>query len=199
MKNVDSGPDFFDARIRIGNTLWAGNVEVHIKSSDWLQHKHHKDDAYKNVILHVVYEHDQELGMPTLELKPLLPRELLEAYTSLSESAQQVPCERNLALPDEFRLNQFLYGIAVSRLENKCSLLEQQWEEYRNSWEKLFYVTLAKYFGMKVNAAPFVMLAENLPAILLAGISTARHKLMRLYWGWQAFYRLLFPTPTSLR
>lgn len=166
--NRDSGPDFFDARIRIDDTLWAGNVEMHLKSSDWIKHKHHTDDAYKNVILHVVFEHDAELGLPTLELKKYLPPAFLNTYANLQQTALKVPCQNILSLPDEFRMTQFLHRLAVERLETKCDMLEQQLYQYGNSWEKLFYVTLAKYFGMKVNAAPFVQLAENLPALLLA-------------------------------
>lgn len=166
--NRDAGPDFFDARIRIGETLWAGNVEMHIKSSDWIKHKHHTDDAYKNVILHVVFEHDAELDLPTLELKEYVSPAFLNTYTHLQQTALKVPCQNIISLPDDFRMSQFLHRLAVERLEIKCNLLEQQLYQYGNSWEKLFYVTLAKYFGMKVNASPFVLLAENLPAQLLA-------------------------------
>lgn len=169
--NRDAGPDFFDARIRIDGTLWAGNVEMHIKSSDWIKHKHHTDDAYKNVILHVVFDHDAELGLPTLELKNYLPAAFISTYARLQQTALKVPCQNIISLPDEFRMMQFLHRLAVERLEAKCDLLELQLYKYGNSWEKLFYVTLAKYFGMNVNAAPFVQLAENLPALLLA-----RHK-----------------------
>ena len=78
--NTDAGPDFFNAHIRIEDTLWVGNVGLHIKSSDWIKHQHHVDEAYNNVILHVVFEHDAELGIPTLELKNYLPQSLLHRY-----------------------------------------------------------------------------------------------------------------------
>ena len=166
--NTDAGPDFFNARIKIDDTLWAGNVEIHLKSSDWIKHKHHTDKAYNNVILHVVFEHDAELNIPTLELKNYISDALLSAYKILLQDASRVPCQNILSLPDEFKLNQFLHRLAVERLEEKCIVLEQQLMLYQNSWEKLFYVTTAKYFGMKVNAEPFVQLAQNLPASLLA-------------------------------
>ncbi len=166
--NPDSGPDFFNARIKIDETLWAGNVEIHIKSSDWVKHKHHNDKAYNNVILHVVFEHDAELNIPTLELKNYVSQSLLSSYYNLQQSAQKVPCQNIFSLPDSIKLDLFLSRLAVERLEQKCITLEQQLLQYQNSWEKLFYVTTAKYFGMKINAEPFIQLAEGLPSLLLA-------------------------------
>lgn len=166
--NTDAGPDFFNARIKIDNTLWAGNVEIHLKSSDWVKHKHHTDKAYNNVILHVVYEHDAELNIPTLELKNYLSKSFLSGYYNLQQSALRVPCQNMLSLPEEIKLDLFLHRLSVERLEQKCVALEHQLNEFGNSWEKLFYVTTAKYFGMKINAEPFIQLAQNIPATLFA-------------------------------
>ena len=166
--NQDAGPDFFNARIKIDDTLWAGNVEIHLKSSDWVKHKHHTDKAYNNVILHVVYDHDVELNIPTLELKNYLSKNFLSGYYSLQQSALRVPCQNMLSLPEKIKLELFLHRLSVERLEQKCAALERQLTQYQNSWEKLFYVITAKYFGMKVNAEPFVQLAQNIPAALFA-------------------------------
>lgn len=166
--NIDAGPDFFDARIKIENTIWAGNVEIHLKSSDWIKHKHHKDKAYHNVILHVVFEHDLDLNIPTLELKSYLSKNLLENYHLLQQSALRVPCQNIISLPERIKMELFLNRLSVERLEQKCITLEQELIQYQNSWEKLFYVTTAKYFGMKINAEPFKQLAQNIPAILFA-------------------------------
>lgn len=166
--NQDAGPDFFNARIKIDDTLWAGNVEIHLKSSDWVKHKHHTDKAYNNVILHVVYDHDAELNIPTLELKNYLSKNFLSGYYSLQQSALRVPCQNILSLPEKIKLDLFLHRLSVERLEQKCAALERQLTQYQNSWEKLFYVTTAKYFGMKINAEPFVQLAQNIPAALFA-------------------------------
>lgn len=185
--NHNAGPDFFDARIKIGDTLWAGNVEFHLKSSDWFKHKHQLDDAYKNVILHVVFEHDTDVGLPTLELKKHVSLELINTYTKLQKSALKVPCQNQLVLPDGIKLNQYIYRLAVERLEDKCALLEKQLLQYNNSWEKLFYVVLAKYFGMKINAAPFVQLAENLPAQLLAKHKHSQAQIDALIFGVAGF------------
>jgi hypothetical protein len=166
--NQDAGPDFFNARLKIGDTLWAGNVEIHLKSSDWFKHKHHTDKAYNNVILHVVFEHDAELNIPTLELKNYLSKNFLSGYYSLQQSSLRVPCQNILSLPENIKLELFLSRLSVERLEQKCATLEKQLMQYQNSWEKLFYVTTAKYFGMKINAEPFVQLAQNIPAVLFA-------------------------------
>ncbi len=181
--NTDSGPDFFNARIIIDGTTWAGNVEIHIKSSDWVKHQHHKDKAYQNVILHVVFIHDVELGIPTLELKSLLNPDLLKAYQTLQQSAQRIPCETQITLPESIKLEQFLHRLAVERLEEKCNTLEKQLISFQQSWEKLFYVTLAKYFGMNVNAEPFIQLAQHIPVQLYAKHKHNKTQIESLLFG----------------
>lgn len=166
--NLNAGPDFFDARIKIDDTLWAGNIEVHVNSSDWEKHKHQNNPAYNNVVLHVVYNDDVPTSIPTVELKNYLPPHFINTYQSLFQSSSRIPCQKIITLPDDLVLQQFLHRLMVSRLENKCALLEEQLLLYKNSWEKLFYITLAKYFGMGVNAEPFQLLAQSLPQQLLA-------------------------------
>ncbi|MCZ2141492.1 MAG: DUF2851 family protein [Bacteroidia bacterium] len=166
--NNDSGPDFFNARIVLDGTIWAGNIEMHINSSDWIKHKHQYDKAYNNVILHVVFNNDLELNIPTLELKNILKPELIQTYQSLLSSKQKIPCQTQLRLPEEFIINQFIQRLAIERLEEKCITLEKQLQLYKNSWEKLLYVTMAKYFGMQVNAEPFYLMANYIPDKLFA-------------------------------
>ncbi|MFN7311978.1 MAG: DUF2851 family protein [Bacteroidota bacterium] len=185
--NTDAGPDFFNAHIRIEDTLWVGNVELHIKSSDWIKHQHHVDEAYNNVILHVVFEHDAELGIPTLELKNYLPQSLLHRYLLLQQQANFIPCENVLALPESFKLKQFLYRIAVERLSHKCSALEQQLQQLNQHWESLLYHSLAKYFGMRVNAEPFMLLAKQLPMLLLQKHKHSKSQIDALIFGTAGF------------
>ena len=100
--NLDSGPDFSNAKIQIGGTLWAGNVEIHIKSSDWQRHNHHKDESYDSVILHVVWENDVDVFrtngtlIPALTLKDLIPELLINQYQYLKTNQNWIPCEKQI-------------------------------------------------------------------------------------------------------
>lgn len=165
--NTDAGPDFFNARIRIGNTLWAGNVEIHVASSDWIRHKHHHDRAYDNVILHVVYVHDTETGLPTLELKNILSPSLLAMYEKLRQSKKTIPCESVFSSPGEIHVTAWLQRLSVERLSQKCERINERLNRYEGNWERTFYVTLSAYFGMKTNALPFERLAATIPLHIL--------------------------------
>ena len=84
--NRNAGPDFENAKIKIGDTLWVGNVEIHLNSSDWYRHQHHRDMAYDNVILHVVSKHDREISrsdgtrIAVLEIESLISDEIKQNY-----------------------------------------------------------------------------------------------------------------------
>lgn len=185
--NRDSGPDFFEARIDIDNTLWVGNVEIHVNSSDWLKHQHQHDKAYNNVILHVVFNDDTPLNIPTLELKNYLSPSLLVTYQALMHSSLRIPCENIIKFPDGIVLKQFMHRLMISRLENKCTLLNDELLRYQNNWAKLFYTTLAKYFGMTVNAEPFQQLAQLLPQELLAKHKYSSAQIDALIFGVAGF------------
>ncbi len=172
--NKDSGPDFFNARIYLHETLWAGNIEIHIKSSDWKKHKHQYDDAYDNVILHVVLEHDEPIfnkhnqEIPTLELKTLLPEKILLKYQFLKQSQSEIPCEKLFELPDSFTTENWMERLSLERLENKCNFIYELLAQTNNHWELVFYQMLARYFGQKINELPFELLAKQLPMLVLA-------------------------------
>lgn len=162
--NTHSGPDFLHARIKIGDTLWVGNVEIHVKSSAWLAHKHHTDRSYDNVILHVVYEHDMpHSDIPTLALKNLLPESLLHRYTHLMASANWVPCAQQLATVPPIHVHQCLDSMLAERLEDKAARIEQRLLVQKNDWEELTYQLIARSFGTNVNADPFERVAMQLP------------------------------------
>lgn len=167
--NQDAGPDFFNAQLKIGNTLWAGNVEIHIKSSDWDAHQHQTDAAYNNVILHVVYEHNAEITttqhqiIPTLELKGFMDKDLLQNYHQLLYSKNKIPCGNQLFKIDKLVFENWLERLLLERLERKTTLISERLAANKNDWEETFYQTLFKYFGLHVNAIPFEQLALQTP------------------------------------
>ncbi len=172
--NKDAGPDFFNAKIKLENEVLAGNIEIHIKASDWLNHKHQQDKAYDNVILHVVFENDKPIfdkhSNPylTLELKNYLPSSLLVKYKTLQEQKNEIPCQPIFSLPNEFKLNNWLNRLVIERLEKKCERIEGILKANNNNWEQTFYVLTAQYFGQKTNAQAFEWLAQNLPMQIIA-------------------------------
>lgn len=169
--NTDSGPDFFNAKIMIGETTWAGNIEIHQKSSHWFQHRHDTDAAYDNVILHVVEMHDKPVQVKNHELPTLVlryPDEILENYENLLKSKQWIACENQLQKVDPFILRFWFSSLMIERLESKTSDILAILEQNKNNWNETFYQLLARNFGMKTNALPFEMLAKSLPLQILS-------------------------------
>lgn len=169
--NSDSGPDFFNARVRIGETTWAGNIEIHQKSSHWFQHRHDTDTAYDNVILHVVEMHDKPVQVKNHELPTLVlryPGEILGNYENLLKSKQWIACENQLPKVDPFILRFWFSSLMIERLESKTSDILAILEQNKNNWNETFYQLLARNFGMKTNALPFEMLAKSLPLQILS-------------------------------
>ncbi|MCX6291427.1 MAG: DUF2851 family protein [Bacteroidetes bacterium] len=175
--NTDSGPDFFNAKIKIGDTVWAGNVEIHLKSSDWNSHHHEKDDAYSNVILHVVFEHDTDVHrnngtlIPTLELEAIIDERLWENYLDLLKSKKWIPCEQRIREVDDFTINNWLDRLLAERLERKTESVFRSLHQNNNNWEETFYHHLSRSFGSKINAEPFELLARSIPLKIMS-----RHK-----------------------
>ena len=163
-RNTDSGPDFLEAKIQIGNKLWAGHVEIHVKSSDWNRHGHQSDKAYKNVILHVVYENDIQVNdIPTLELKGHFDGSLFAQYQKLIASKTWIPCEKSISQVPVFTRLSWLDRMAVERLESKSGNVTKILEANQFDWEDAFYKLLMRYFGLKVNNEAFEYLANILP------------------------------------
>ena len=163
-RNTDSGPDFLEAKIQIGNKLWAGHVEIHVKSSDWNHHGHQNDKAYKNVILHVVYENDTKVNdIPTLELKGRFDEALFANYQRFISSKCWIPCEKSIAQVPVFTRLSWLDRMAVERLESKSGTVTKTLEANQFDWEDALYKLLMRYFGLKVNNEAFEYLAAILP------------------------------------
>ncbi|MGB1204971.1 MAG: DUF2851 family protein [Chitinophagales bacterium] len=172
-ENTLSGPDFFNAKIRIDDTVWAGNVEIHQKASDWLKHQHQHDKAYDNIILHLVYEADiaikraDESVIPTLALQNRLAPNLYRNYLLLLSDTKWIPCENLIHEVDDFTWLTWIDRLLIERLQQKTAPILQSLQQNQNSWEETFYQFVARSFGAKANAIPFELLAKSLPLVVL--------------------------------
>lgn len=174
--NHDAGPDFFDARVRVGGTLWAGNVEVHVRASDWNLHHHGTDRAYDNVVLHVVYDCDAAItlqnchSLPTLCVAGHIPQAVWDNYEALMNPphALATPCQEHLARLAPEVVGEVLNQMLMDRLEEKCGNVRRLLAESRGSWERCCYWLLAHYFGGRANGLPFELMARATDLNLLA-------------------------------
>lgn len=172
LHNHDSGPDFFNGSIALDGIRWNGNIEIHIKSSDWYAHKHHLDEAYNNVILHVVYRHDKPVfingeEIPTLELRSMLDKKHWSSYESLIKNNSWIPCEKRLATIDPFFIMMQLEDCKISRLHRKSEELDLRFQLLGRNLQQLQYEVLAQSFGTKVNALPFLELTQRMPVRMI--------------------------------
>ncbi len=191
--NRDSGPDFSQARIRIGEADWVGNVEIHINSNDWFSHKHHLDAAYNNTVLHVVYIH-QKVAMrmdgsyvPTLVLNDTIYPEVMKHFRLLKQSEHWIPCASLISKIDHFTVNQALDRSLVSRLERKSEQIEKWLIDCNNDWHSVFYYAIARSFGFGTNAQPFEELAMRLPIQILGKHKNDAHQVEALIFGTAGF------------
>ncbi len=164
-----AGPDFFNAQIEIAGQKWAGNVEIHIKSSDWYVHNHERNKDYDNVILHVVWEHDTEIfrkdnsEIPVLELKNYVSKTVLDNYKQLMQPKSWIFCEKQIATVSEFVYKNWLERLFFERLERKAKPITDLLKQSNNNWEAVLFVMLAKNFGLNTNGIIFLNIAQNIP------------------------------------
>ena len=183
------GPDFESAKIRVGNTTWAGNLEIHTKASEWLRHGHHRDEAYDNVVLHVVYEEDTPIcrnngtRIPCLELKGRIPPGLLANYQRLIAAQHWIPCQNFLREVPQHIFRLWLDRCLVDRLETKTGQMRETLAITGNNYEETFFIYLARAFGQKNNALPFEHLAKITPAKLLAKHKNSLFQIEALLFG----------------
>ncbi|MFA9188832.1 DUF2851 family protein [Flavobacterium sp. FBOR7N2.3] len=184
-----AGPDFFNAQIIIGNQKWAGNVEIHLKSSDWYVHHHEKDTAYENVILHVVWEHDTEVfrknntEIPVLELKNYVEKEVLANYKKLMSPKSWVFCEKQLSNLDDFVLKNWQERLFFERLERKSKAIYDLLEQTNMDWEAVLFCMLAKNFGLNTNGETFSKIAKSIPFSIIRKESFEVENLEALLFG----------------
>ncbi|MNF40984.1 hypothetical protein D3C84_220010 [compost metagenome] len=184
-----AGPDFFNAQIKIGNQKWAGNVEIHLKSSDWYVHHHERDAAYENVILHVVWEHDAEIfrsdntEIPVLELKQYVDKEIINNYQSLVAQKSWIFCEKDLNTIPEFTLVNWLERLFFDRLERKSKSIYSLLEKTNQDWEAVLFCLLAKNFGLNTNGEIFFKIAQSIPFSIIRKESFEVENLEALIFG----------------
>jgi hypothetical protein len=189
--NKDAGPDFFNAKVKIDETIWAGNIEIHIHSSDWYKHNHHTDKAYDNVILQVVIDHNENIyrtngsHIPTLEIS--FNTELLNNYQNLLNSEQWIPCQNEISEISHFTRVFWIDKLGIERLESKYNQINETLAKNKNDWETTFYQKLARNFGFKTNAIPFEMLASSLPIESLSKNKDNLFQLEALFFGQAGF------------
>ena len=167
--NPDAGPDFLNARINLGGTIWAGNVELHVRSSDWRRHRHEKDPVYDNVILHAVYDHDLEIRrkngelIPALELRNKCGSETYETYNYFVNNHLWVPCALRLREVKKIVMDDWLTSLSVARLERKCTELDKLLEYNHGDWHQSFFEALSSTLGFRINKQPFELMARQTP------------------------------------
>lgn len=187
--NFDAGPDFFNGKIKISETLWAGNVEVRINASDWKKHFHQHDKAYDNIVLHVVNKADVILyrstgeEIPTLELKDRIHEKLYQKYLDFKSSSDWIPCEKQIPFVPAFVVNSALDMLLLERLERKSQAIFNSLSLNKNNWEETFYQNLARNFGFKTNAEPFELLAKSLPSAILGKHKNSLLQIEALLFG----------------
>lgn len=184
--NKDSGPDFFNAKIKTGTITLAGNIEIHVRSSDWDKHKHSGDAAYSNVILHVVYKNDRKKNInniEVLELEKYIDKTILKKYSELIHSKNSLPCSKQITGINPLQLNAWLERMLIERLENKTKSITHLFNLSGHDFATTFYLTLARNFGFKTNAEPFETLARHLPLKLLLKHSDNLFQLEALLFG----------------
>jgi hypothetical protein len=191
--NRDAGPDFFDARIKLDNTIWAGNIEVHVYASDWDKHGHQHDERYHNIILHVVYENDALITignrqpLPTLVLKGRFREALYDSYRKYMKRRCWVPCEKLFPRAESIDLGHWTRSLLEHRMNEKAAAIERTLIMNCLDWEQTIYQYLAMNFGFKVNSHAFELLAKSLPLQIIKKHSHNLFELEALLFGQAGF------------
>ena len=179
--NNDSGPDFFNAKVKIGEIIWVGNIEIHVNTSDWKRHKHNGDKSYDNVILHVVRNADCEIfrsdGSKIAMFELQYDLELEQRYRNLLSAQTWVACQNYVRDVETFKVKYFLSRLLVERMEERSAHISKILDETKNDFKEVFYRLLFRSFGFGVNALPFEVLAQTTP---LAAINKHRNSVFQM-------------------
>ena len=181
LHNHDAGPDFFNAKVKIGGTMWVGNVEIHDRSSDWFLHRHDRDVAYNNVILHVAEAIDVDVKTQQGEYPPQMrlqvPTDVREHYEELLATDEYPACYRIIPQLSRLMIHSWMSALQTERLEQKTELITQRVKECDGSWEAAYFVTLARNYGFGINGDAFELWAKHIP---LQSVAHHRDNLMQI-------------------
>ena len=186
--NHNGGPDFLNARIRLGDTTWAGNVEIHINAGDWFRHNHDTDKAYENVILHVVYDDNDvakrfEHNIPVLILKDKFPEYIHDRYEDFLKNRLWIPCESLIRKVDPVYFEQWSFALLTERLVNRSGQWGKLLEANKFDWAETLHQSIARGFGIRINTLPFELLAKALPLKIVLKNMKSRLSLEALAFG----------------
>lgn len=199
--NTNAGPDFFNAKLKIDTTFWAGNVEIHLNSSEWTKHKHHRDLAYDSVILHVVYKNDivtkrcDGSHIPTIELSGRFSSELWNNFLELVSQPNWIACSSYLSKVDHALWDNVFEEKCDERLRLKTQNILVALNGLKGNWEECIYQQLAKNFGFNVNAIPFEMMARSLPLNLIHKERNVSENVVSLLYGQAGMLTANFSDP----
>lgn len=198
MRNLDSGPDFFNGKIKIGDTLWAGNIEIHVKASDWFIHHHQNDEAYNNIILHVVHENDKTITrkngepIPVIEVKKCYNPFLLERYQDFISNMSPISCHRHMKDINHFKLMSWFDSLMIERLNEKTIRFQEKLLNTKTDFGEVFYQKLCRNFGFKTNADAMEQLATSLPWAIVNKHKNDLFQLEALLYGQAGFLSSTF-------
>ncbi len=165
--NNGAGPDFQAARLLVGDTVWAGNIEIHVKASDWFRHHHDTDPAYDNVILHVVAIDDMKVRRRDGSLIPQIlvtfPEKFFHIYSSLADNINSVRCASYLKTLPDLAVTDWVETLTVERMQTKAMRIIETARQAGGDWEQACFITLARALGFGINSVPFEMTARSLP------------------------------------
>jgi hypothetical protein len=185
--NLNQGPDFLNAKIKINTTTLAGNIELHVFAKDWYLHQHEKDNNYQNIILHVVWQHNVKdaviANYPVLELQQYVSTLMLQNYENLMQQCSFIPCEKQIGNITSLQFNNWKDRLLLERLEQKTDAILVSLEKNKGDWEETFWQKIARNFGIKVNADAFEDMALHTPHIILAKNKLSLVKIEALLLG----------------
>ena len=185
--NTDAGPDFFNSIIKADGTQWAGNIEIHVKASDWIRHGHQNDPAYDNIILHVVGISDRRIRRSDGSLIPqvvlTMPEGFFRTFSTLHSEANTIRCATDIPSLPSIAITDWLETLSIERLQMKSDKIKETYSSCGNDWEQTCFITLARALGFGLNGDPFEMLARSIPLKILHHHSDTPHQIQAILFG----------------